>query len=227
MDYSFLKIEQHDLITVMKVSAPKSLNALNSTVLKEIDDFVSHLDTAQTRVLIITGDGEPWVIDNNAKNIMGILHAIQQLALQRSDFELNIVHDFENKEAEEYVKANNLSDIVHFLGRKTSAEISDLLHHAVCFLLFSNYENQPCVLLESFSTGTPVVTTPVGGILEITNDDNALIVPPKDEMQLIEKLNFILDHADQYQPAVIRKNALEICSPEVIGRKWLEIYRSL
>ena len=36
MDYSFLKIEQHDLITVMKVSAPKSLNALNSTVLKEM-----------------------------------------------------------------------------------------------------------------------------------------------------------------------------------------------
>ena len=58
MDYSFLKIEQHDLITVMKVSAPKSLNALNSTVLKEIDDFVSNLDTKQTRVLIITGDGE-------------------------------------------------------------------------------------------------------------------------------------------------------------------------
>ena len=58
MDYSFLKIEQHDQITVMKVSAPKSLNALNSTVLKEIDDFVSNLDTKQTRVLIITGDGE-------------------------------------------------------------------------------------------------------------------------------------------------------------------------
>ena len=58
MEYGFLKIEQHDLITVMKVSAPKSLNALNSTVLKEIDDFVSNLDTKQTRVLIVTGDGE-------------------------------------------------------------------------------------------------------------------------------------------------------------------------
>ncbi len=42
----------------MTVSAPKSLNALNSTVLKEIDDFVSNLDTKKTRVLIITGDGE-------------------------------------------------------------------------------------------------------------------------------------------------------------------------
>lgn len=166
-------------------------------------------------------------IDNDAKNIMGILHAIQQLSLQRSDFELNIVHDFENKEAEEYVKANHLSGIVHFLGRKTSSEIADLLHHSVCFLLFSNYENQPCVLLESFSTGTPVVTTPVGGILEITNNNNALIVPPKDEVQLIDKLNYMLDKADQYLPAVIRKNALEICSPEVIGRKWLEVYQSV
>ena len=166
-------------------------------------------------------------IDNDAKNIMGILHAIQQLSLKRSDFELNIVHDFENKEAEEYVKANNLTEIVHFLGRKTSAEIADLLHHSTCFLLFSNYENQPCVLLESFSTGTPVITTPVGGILEITNEDNALIVPPKDEQQLIDKLNIILDNTDQYQPNVIREKALEICSPEVIGQKWLEIYRSL
>ena len=58
MEYGFLKIEQLDQITVMKVSAPKSLNALNSTVLKEIDHFVSNLDTTQTRVLIVTGDGE-------------------------------------------------------------------------------------------------------------------------------------------------------------------------
>ena len=57
MDYEFLKIERQDGITVMKISAPKSLNALNSTILKEIDSFVSGLDAA-TRVLIITGDGE-------------------------------------------------------------------------------------------------------------------------------------------------------------------------
>ncbi len=58
MEYNFLKIEQNDQIAVMKVSAPKSLNALNSTVLREIDDFVSKLDTEKTRVLIVTGDGE-------------------------------------------------------------------------------------------------------------------------------------------------------------------------
>ena len=59
MEYQYLKSEvREDGITIMTVSAPKSLNALNSTVLKEIDYFVSNLDTKKTRVLIITGDGE-------------------------------------------------------------------------------------------------------------------------------------------------------------------------
>ena len=57
MEYNFLKIEHNDGITVMKVSAPKSLNALNSTILKEMGDFIGNLDS-KTRVLIITGDGE-------------------------------------------------------------------------------------------------------------------------------------------------------------------------
>ena len=57
MDYNFLKIENNDGITILKISAPKSLNALNSTILKELGDFVDNIDPA-IRVLIITGDGE-------------------------------------------------------------------------------------------------------------------------------------------------------------------------
>lgn len=166
-------------------------------------------------------------LDNDAKNILGILHAVHQLSTQRTDFELNIVHDFQNEEAEEYVRANGLSASVHFLGRKTSAEIATLLQDSDFFLLFSNYENQPCVLLESFCTGTPAVTTPVGGILEITNADNAIIVTPKDETQLTETLNDILDSKHPFNPASIRKQALELCSADIIGQKWFEIYRSL
>ena len=57
MDYNFLKVEHNQGITVLTISAPKSLNALNSTILKELDSFIGNLDAA-TRVLIITGDGE-------------------------------------------------------------------------------------------------------------------------------------------------------------------------
>lgn len=57
MEYSFLKVETQGVVAVFTISAPKSLNALNSTILRELDDAVDNLDDA-ARVLIITGDGE-------------------------------------------------------------------------------------------------------------------------------------------------------------------------
>lgn len=59
MEYKFLKSElKENGICILTVSAPKSLNALCSAILSEIDDFVTHVDIAVTKVLIVTGDGE-------------------------------------------------------------------------------------------------------------------------------------------------------------------------
>lgn len=55
--YNYIKIEQKEAVTVLTISAPKSLNALNSTVLQELGDAVANL-APETRALIITGDGE-------------------------------------------------------------------------------------------------------------------------------------------------------------------------
>lgn len=164
-------------------------------------------------------------LDNDAKNIMGILHAVDALSQRRNDFELNIVHDFRNVLAETYVRERGLDSVVHFLGQKTSSEIASLLHDSDFFLMFSNYENQPCVLLESFCTGTPAIATTVGGIPEIANKDNAVLLAPKDETQLIEKLEFMLDNTEQFHAEIIRNNAMAICSPETIGDKYLKIYQ--
>ena len=57
MEYNFLKIEHNNGVTVLTISAPKTLNALNSSILKELNDFIDNLEPT-TRVLIITGDGE-------------------------------------------------------------------------------------------------------------------------------------------------------------------------
>lgn len=55
--YNYIKIEERQTVTVLTISAPKTLNALNSAVLKELGEAVSNL-AAGTRALIITGDGE-------------------------------------------------------------------------------------------------------------------------------------------------------------------------
>ena len=57
MDYTYLKINTESGICVLTISAPKSLNALNSSLLKELDDFITNL-SQEVRVLIVTGDGE-------------------------------------------------------------------------------------------------------------------------------------------------------------------------
>lgn len=57
MEYSFLKINTINGICTLAISAPKSLNALNSTILKEMDDFLNNIPS-EVRVLIITGDGD-------------------------------------------------------------------------------------------------------------------------------------------------------------------------
>ena len=56
--YEHLKIEERGNIAIMTISAPKSLNALNSTILGEIDEYLDEFEGGNFRCLIITGDGE-------------------------------------------------------------------------------------------------------------------------------------------------------------------------
>ena len=56
--YAHLKIEERGAVAILTISAPKSLNALNTAILKEMDDYLSHFDCNRFRCLIVTGDGE-------------------------------------------------------------------------------------------------------------------------------------------------------------------------
>ncbi len=58
MEYSFLKCTSEGTIAILTISAPKSLNALNSNILTEMDDYLNHFDCDKYRCLIVTGDGE-------------------------------------------------------------------------------------------------------------------------------------------------------------------------
>lgn len=62
MEYKFLKeTSSKSGVVVMTISSPATLNALNSTILAEIDSFVSNIDLNTTRVLVITGEGKSFV----------------------------------------------------------------------------------------------------------------------------------------------------------------------
>ncbi len=62
MEYQFLKYDSsREGIGILTISSPATLNALNSTILGELNAFIDAVDTRNTRVLIITGEGKSFV----------------------------------------------------------------------------------------------------------------------------------------------------------------------
>jgi len=161
---------------------------------------------------------------DEAKNFSGILRVIKQLAEQRQDFVLDVVHDFDHPEFVQYVKDNNLEDRVIFHGKKEGADIAAFYAKADFFLLFSNFENLPCVLLESFACGLPVITTDVGGIGEIMDESRGIVLHAGDEAGLLKAANTMLDHYQEYDSQKIREYAEAHFSLQVIGERLLRVY---
>lgn len=56
--FEYLKLEERGMVAIMTINAPKSLNALNSAILGEMDDYLEEFDTQRFRCLIVTGEGE-------------------------------------------------------------------------------------------------------------------------------------------------------------------------
>jgi glycosyltransferase involved in cell wall biosynthesis len=70
---------------------------------------------------------------------------------------------------------------VRFLGAQPRETVLELLAAADAELLSSGWENFPHSLIEGLAVGTPVISTSVGGVVEIVTDGvNGLLVPPGD-----------------------------------------------
>lgn len=54
----FIKYDVEGMVGIVTIDRPKALNALNSTVLEELDSVINAVDTNAVRCLIITGAGE-------------------------------------------------------------------------------------------------------------------------------------------------------------------------
>ncbi len=56
--FEFIKYNEENEISIITISRPKALNALNSKVLDELSQALDEIDPSKTSALIITGEGE-------------------------------------------------------------------------------------------------------------------------------------------------------------------------
>lgn len=201
-----------------KVHYDQISNVVDTNLFHAVSEATEERTMGIKRILHVS------TLDDNAKNIMGILRMVKRLSAQRTDFELNIIHDLRNEAVEQYIQEEHLESCVHLLGKKNEEEVADAIRACDFMLQFSNYENQPCVLLESFCCGKPVVATTVGGIPEIANRKNARLIAPRNEEMLLDQTDYMLDHAHEYKSAAISDDAQNKYAVEVIGERFMEVY---
>jgi glycosyltransferase involved in cell wall biosynthesis len=162
------------------------------------------------------------------KGIPYLLNALVLLKESRKDFVLDIVGDGPNKrEYEELTNTLGLKGFVVFHGLKTKREVAEFMKKADIFVLPSEWENLPCVIIEAMASGLPIVATDVGGIPELVHNGLGVLVPPKDSLQLSQTLHFIMNHLDMYQKEHIASQARKCFSYSKVGFILDKLYRKI
>ncbi len=105
------------------------------------------------------------------KNISGMLRALASAVAQGADVRMEVYGGAgEGGDAEagyrQLAAELGLADVVKFHGPAAPETVVEAMQTADAFVLFSRYENLPCVLLEAWSTGLPALATDVGGVGE-------------------------------------------------------------
>jgi glycosyltransferase involved in cell wall biosynthesis len=160
------------------------------------------------------------------KNVVGILQAFRQLHEVRSDWEL-VLAGPASDELRQLSQTMGIGHMVRFTGTLPYAEVAREMQQAHALVHFSKYENLPCVINEALCCGLPVLTSDVGGISEIINDSNGILVREGDINGLTNALVHFMKGVPVFQQDTIAAEAHQQFSYQSTGRSLIEYYQSV
>lgn len=115
---------------------------------------------------------------------------------------------------------------VQFIKHLEQDKLAEFYAGATATILMSSMEGMPNVVLESLAVGTPVIASDVGGISEVLNDSNGVLLKGRYEYELIEALNKIKNlnrsrqqiskTVEQYRWSDVADNQYEIYKNAII-----------
>ncbi len=160
------------------------------------------------------------------KNPEGMLRAFSLLRQKRNDWEC-IVCGPAPAALIQMVSDMGMGHQVIFTGERAYQEIAFEMRQADAFVLFSNYENFPCVIIEALCSGLPVVCSNTGGVSEAITETNGYLIPPEDIYQLSDSLNKMMDKHPFFDREAISRDASKLYDKNVIAQQFLNLYKEL
>jgi len=157
------------------------------------------------------------------KNTEGLLKVFSELHKKRNDWEC-IMYGPPDAKLVKIVEEYGLKDKVRFTGEIPYQKVAELVRTASVFISFSNYENQPCSILEALCCGLPVIATNTGGIPEIINSGNGILVDLKNEIQMLHAIETMMNNLNEFDRKIIAEDARKKFSYPEVGKLLLTLY---
>ena len=165
--------------------------------------------------------------ENKSKNITGLIDALKILEDKNIDFQCVFIGDgIDFEMIQNYVKKLKHQERLRFTGVLEGQEYIGELASGDFLVLSSNYETQGVVLLEAFACGMPVVSTNVGGIPEIVNESNGILVAPQNAEALAEAMQEMISKHQNYKAEALRDGIIKKFSNEAVGKLFDDIYKN-
>lgn len=167
---------------------------------------------------------------DQAKNINGILRMVRKLSECRRDFECHLIggeSPFE-EQAKSLAQELGLEEpLLYFRGIKFGEELVREIQHAQFLVMFSNYETFSLVIQECLSCGKPIVASNTGPIPDIVDQHSGILVNPCDEVELLNAVNFMLDHYQDYDANLMHEKVQNTFGFMIVGKAYCDLYESV
>ncbi len=160
------------------------------------------------------------------KNVEGILRVLAKLNTQRSNWEC-ILAGWDTPQLKQMAASLGLEEMVKWRGILSHKQVAVEMQYAHAIVMFSRYENFPCVIIEGLCCGIPVIATNVGGIPEAVNGSNGWLVPSENEAALLEAMIRMIDNYGAFNREEIAEDAGNKYNHTTIGKQFYSLYQQV
>lgn len=212
----------------MGINQTKLVVVPNSVDVSTFTQNNMYLNRTQTRKALGLSDDDTVLITISrleaVKNLDLVIKSLQTI----DAFWIVVGEGSEKTDLERQAKIAAVDKKILFLGKRS--DIPQLLSAADIFILPSKSETFGISIAEALLMGLPVISTNVGGIPEVTREqDYAVLIDPNDKDQLVESINKVIKNIGNYKEKAQQGSVFirENFSPTVAARKQHEIYQRL